>query len=189
VSIAVELRQFTVNEYHRMIESGILSEDDRVELIGGEIVQMGPTGSRHAACVKFLNRQLGVLVSDRMIISVQDPIRLDSKSEPEPDVALLKQHPDLYRDALPTASDTLLVVEVAETSLQLDREVKAPLYAGAGIPELWIVDLENQRIEVHRGPTKTGYRDRTIMSAGEQVTVPDGPSLEVTAILGIRQST
>jgi Uma2 family endonuclease len=134
MGVQVQRRLFTVEEYHRMAEAGILSEDDRVELIEGELVTMSPIGSRHAACVARLTALL-FPVGGRGILWVQNPIRLGARSEPQPDVALLRYRPDFYASAHPGPEDVLLVVEVAETSADADRSLKIPLYARYGIPK------------------------------------------------------
>jgi Uma2 family endonuclease len=146
-------RLFTADEYHRMTQAGILSEDDRVELIEGEIVQMSPIGSRHARCVRLLNRIFSKGVGDRAIVDVQNPIRLGERLEPQPDVALLRPRPDFYAGVHPGPEDVLLIAEVMERSAAFDREVKAPLYARSGIPEVWWVDLEEEVVEVYREPS------------------------------------
>ncbi len=128
-------RLFTIEEYHKMAQAGILTEDDRAELIEGEIVEMAPIGSRHAACVARLTALLS-RVQDRAILWVQNPIRLGEHSEPQPDVALLSLRPDFYAQAHPGPQDVLLLVEVAETSPGDDREVKLFLYARAAISEV-----------------------------------------------------
>jgi Uma2 family endonuclease len=151
-------RLFTVAEYHRMAEAGILGEDDRVELLEGEIVAMTPIGSRHAACVARLTALLS-RVQERGIVWVQNPIRLGEHSEPQPDLAVLKPRADFYAQAHPEPEDVLLVVEVAETSADYDREVKLPLHARAGIPEVWLVDLTEERIEAYLQPAPNGYRE------------------------------
>jgi Uma2 family endonuclease len=186
--MAVQLlkRLFTVEEYHRMAEAGILSEDDRVELIEGEIVRMSPIGSRHAACVGRLTQQLVVQVGGRAIVRVQNPIRLGEHSEPQPDLALLRPRADFYAEAHPGPEDTLLIVEVSETSAAPDLEVKVPLYARFGVPEVWLVDLAGERLEVFRNPSPQGYQDLRILRGGEVITpllLPD-LSLAVEAILG-----
>lgn len=152
--MAVQLARklFTVDEYHNMIDAGILTEDDRLELLGGEIVEMSPIGSRHAATVKRLNQLFSKQYSGKAIISVQDPIQTDIFTEPEPDLALLKPRADFYAGSHPEPGDVLLVVEVAETSVYSDREVKIPLYAKAGIREVWLVALAEQYVEVHTNP-------------------------------------
>jgi Uma2 family endonuclease len=149
-------RRFTVDEYHRMAEAGILHEDDRVELIGGEIVEMSPIGGRHAACVREINRLLGRQVDDELRVDVQSPVRLGERGEPQPDLAVIRARD--YGDSLPTPEDVLLLIEVADTSLASDRDVKLPLYARAGIAEVWLVDLNGGAIERHTEPSENGYR-------------------------------
>lgn len=153
-------RRFTVDEYHAMARAGVLTDDDRVELLEGEIVEMTPIGAGHAACVKRLNRLLTKGSGDGAIVSVQDPVRLSTFSEPEPDLALLRPRDDFYAEGHPGPDDVLLLVEVAESSLTYDRDRKLPLYARSGVPEVWIVDLEGDRVEVHRAPSPEGYRER-----------------------------
>ncbi len=157
MSMQLLKRRFTVDEYHRMAEAGILSEDDRVELIDGEIVEMVPIGSRHAACVDRLNGIFSELLERRAIVRVQNPIRLGRHSEPQPDVALLRPRADFYASAHPGPADVLLVVEVVDTSSDIAREVKLSLYARAGVLEAWLVDLSKEIIEVHRDPSPDGY--------------------------------
>ncbi|MBI4492540.1 MAG: Uma2 family endonuclease [Chloroflexi bacterium] len=179
-------RRFSVGEYYEMARSGILREDDRVELIEGEIVEMPPLGSRHAACVKRLNRLFSSQVGDAAIVCVQDPVRLSKRSEPQPDLALAKPRPDFYAAAHPGAGDIWLLVEVADTSAGYDRSLKIPLYARAGIPEVWLVDLERDLVEVHREPSATGYRSVQIARRGERVRVQALPQVDVAveAVLG-----
>jgi Uma2 family endonuclease len=185
MGVQVQRRLFTVEEYHRMAEAGILSEDDRVELIEGELVTMSPIGSRHAACVARLTALL-FPVEGRGILWVQNPIRLGARSEPQPDVTLLRYRPDFYASAHPGPEDVLLVVEVAETSADADRSLKIPLYARYGIPEAWLVDLLEERIEIYRHPTPQGYRSLHIAHRGETVSPTALPDLELSVdeILG-----
>ncbi|TVR57587.1 MAG: Uma2 family endonuclease [Gemmatimonadales bacterium] len=152
-------RRFTVDEYYRMAEAGILGVGERVELIDGEIVQMAAIGSRHAGCVKRLLRLFVRGVGDRAIVQVQDPVRLSDLSEPQPDLAVLRPRTDDYTTAHPGPDDVLLVVEVADATVEVDRGTKAPLYAAAGIGEYWLVDLPHDEIQVFRTPTPDGYRD------------------------------
>ena len=151
-------RRFTVDEYHRMAESGILSEEDRIELIDGEIIEMVPIGSRHAGHLKHLNRLLSSAIGDDGIMSIQDPIHLGRHSEPQPDLAVLKPRDDVYTGAHPTPDDILLVVEIADTSLEFDRTTKIPLYARHGVPVTWLLNLQNETVEVHERPDADGYR-------------------------------
>jgi Uma2 family endonuclease len=186
--MAVQLlkRLFTVEEYHRMAEAGILSEDDRVELLEGEITAMAPIGSRHQACVDRLTELFSAQVQRRAVVRVQGPIRLGERSEPQPDLALLRPRADFYAEAHPGSEDVLLVVEVAETSAAYDREVKVPLYARFGVPEVWLVDLAGEQLEVFRQPSPQGYQDLRTLRRGEAVApllLPD-LSLAVDALLG-----
>jgi len=169
MTVQLVRRLFTVADYHKMAEAGILGEDDRVELLNGEIVAMSPIGSRHAACVDRLTQYLVVRVAGRAIVRVQNPIRLGEHSEPQPDVALLKPRPDFYAEAHPGPEDVLLVVEVAETSAAVDREVKVPLYARFGVPEVWLADLAGEQIEVFRQPSAQGYRELRVLRRGDSL--------------------
>ena len=140
-----------------MGEVGILGERDRVELIEGELVAMSPVGSYHHGTVNKLNHALVQAVGERAVVSVQGPVRLDDFSEPEPDFALLKPRPDFYCDAHAQPANVLLLIEVADTSLNYDRTVKRTLYARHAIPEFWIVDLASGEVEVSREPKADGY--------------------------------
>lgn len=179
--IAARRRPFTVGEYYRMAEAAILTEEDRVELIAGQIVAMSPIGSRHAACVKRLNLLLGKMVGDSMLIGIQDPIALDAYSEPEPDLVLLRPRADFYADAHPVASDVLLAIEVADTSIDYDREVKLPLYAQAGLPEVWLIDLQKGHIEVYARPQGGAYQKPVEVTADATLTSPTIPQLSLAA--------
>jgi Uma2 family endonuclease len=179
-------RWFTVDEYYRMAQAGILTENDRVELIEGEVIEMSPIGSRHAACVKRLNTLLNRLAGEQMIVSVQDPIYIDEFSEPEPDVALLQFRKDFYVGSHPTASNVLLIIEVADTSVEYERKKKLPLYAQAGIPEVWLAILPEDRFEIHTQPLNGKYQSVIIVRRGESIkaqTIAD-LSIPVDEILG-----
>lgn len=157
-SVQVNRRSFTVAEYERMGQFGIFSEDARVELVCGEIIQMSPIGERHAACVDFLTQLITLRLRRGAIVRVQNPIQLDDYSEPQPDIAVLKPRDDFYRRAHPRPEDVLLVIEVSDSTLEYDRKVKMPLYAGAGIPEAWLVNLPEERIEVYSDPVDGEYQ-------------------------------
>jgi Uma2 family endonuclease len=172
-------RLFTVDEFYQMAEAGILREDDRVELLAGEVVQMTPIGSRHAACVSRLNRLLNQGLGEECIVRVQDPVRLDEHSEPQPDVAVLRFRQDFYREAHPGPADVLLVIEVADSSADLDREVKVPLYARAGVPEVWVVDLAARAVDVYREASPEGYRHHRRMGPADRLIPDRFPSLEI----------
>lgn len=186
MAVQVKRRLFTVEEYHRLAQAGILGEDDRVELLEGEIVEMAPIGSRHAACVKRAAALFHEHLGKEVIVSVQDPIHLSSYSEPQPDLALLRPRPDFYASSHPGPGDVLLVVEVTETTASYDREVKTPIYARAGIPEVWLVDLERDRIEVFRQPSPQGYGEALALGRGQRLSPLLLPhiSLSVDDILG-----
>ena len=169
--------RFSVNDYEEMIEYGILTENDRVELIRGEILDKMPIGNEHASRVKRLNLIFVRQVGDRVIVSVQDPIRLVD-SAPEPDVALLRRVPDFYATVTPRPQDVLLLVEVSDSTLDFDRDIKRPLYAEAGIMEYWIVNLVDDCLEVHRGPQPDGtYQDVQILRRGQQVELVGLPGV------------
>ena len=186
-SLAHKQRLLTVDEYHTMARAGILTEDDRVELIDGKIITMSPVGSLHAACVNRITHLFAQCTAGRAIISVQNPIQLADVQEPQPDVALLHPRADFYASQHPGPTDVLLLVEVAGTSLDYDRTIKMPRYAAAGIPEVWIVALGEEHVEVYRRPTAQGYATRTVVSRGDVLTVealPELGHLAVTDVLG-----
>jgi Uma2 family endonuclease len=187
--MAVQLlkrRLFTVEEYYRMAEAGIISKDERVELIEGEVVAMAAIGSRHSSCVKRLNHLLSQRIVGCALLSVQDPIRLDQFSEPQPDIALLRPRADFYAFAHPRPADVFLVVEVADTSVGFDRDVKIPLYARAVIPEAWLVDLTGDYIMLYRKPTAQVYQDVQRLQHGQSLFPEAFPDLvlAVEDILG-----
>ncbi|HKP10723.1 MAG TPA: Uma2 family endonuclease [Blastocatellia bacterium] len=177
--VAVKHWAFTVDDYMRMLEAGILTEDDRIELIEGEIIEMSPIGDAHAACVKKGNALFHRVVGQRAIVSVQDPIRLDNYSEPQPDLALLKPRGDFYAQSKPTPADVLLIVEVADSSAQYDRNVKVPLYARALIPAVWLVDLNAGVIEVYSQPAGGAYQAVQTARRGDRLTIDSLPGLAI----------
>ena len=160
--------RFSVEEYYRMAETGVLRPDARVELLSGEIIDMSPIGPFHGSITKYLNRFFNAASKGRWITSVQDPVRLDAHSEPQPDLMLLKPVPDDYRDQHPGPEDVFLIVEISDTSLTTDREDKLPAYGRAGIAEVWIVNLADLTVEVYRQPHFTGYAARTILRTGDK---------------------
>jgi len=164
-------RRFTIKQYHQMAEAGILTEDDRVELIRGEIVEMSPIGRRHAACVRRLIRLFSQRLSDRALVDAQDPVELDDNSEPQPDLVLLQPRSDFYEAGHPQAEDILLLVEVADTTVEADRDVKIPLYANSGISEVWLVDINAQCLAVYRQPSENGYQIIQKYYRGQTVTI------------------
>lgn len=178
MSVPLVKRRFTVDEFYRMAEAGILSEDDRVELIDGEIVEMVPIGSHHAHSVDRLTSLLVKRADDRAVVRVQNPVRLDVYSEPQPDFALLR--PRSYASGHPGPEDVFLIIEIMQTSADYDRRIKIPLYARAGIREVWLVDLPAGRIEVHRNPAATGYAEVESRGPGDRLAPLLLPALTLT---------
>jgi Uma2 family endonuclease len=189
--VQVLKRRFTVEEYYKMADAGIFTENDRVELLDGEIVEMTPIGSSHAAVVDRLTKLFSRLVGEAALVRVQGPIRLSEHSEPQPDLALLKPRPDFYARAHPIPKDVLLVVEVAETSVGIDRKVKIPLYAKAGISEVWLVDVDEERVAVYRKLSSRGYDEVQRLRRGRSIS-PQALldlKLSVSGVLGPELST
>ena len=160
-------RLFTIDEYVRMWETGIIRDNDRVELIEGEVVEMSPTGDPHAAIVDNLTHLLVNAVGNRARVRVQGPVRIPPRSLPQPDLALLRERSYMHQSA--TTPDVLLVVEVADTSLRYDRTVKLRLYARAGIPEYWVVDARTETLEIHRAPAGEQYAERLQPARGTTI--------------------
>jgi Uma2 family endonuclease len=174
-----------VDAYYRMAEAGILTQNDHVELIGGEILDMTPIGSAHAGKTNRLNRLFARAAADGLaLVSVQSPLRLDAYNEPEPDVMLLKPREDDYQDRHPGAADVLLLVELSESSLAYDRGMKLALYAKFGVQEVWIVDLRGAAIEVYREPAGDAYAVAERLTSGSlaPLLVP-GVTIDVGALL------
>jgi Uma2 family endonuclease len=163
-----------------MAESGILTEDDRVELIRGEIIDMSPIGTKHAACVRRLSNKLGQRLGNRIILSVQNPVVLDNNSEPQPDVALLKPRDDFYATAHPQPQDIFLLIEVSDSTVVYDREEKIPLYAEANIIEIWLVDINEQVVEVYQQPTAAGYQLMQKFASGQSLSIKAFPNVNIT---------
>lgn len=163
-----------------MVGAGILSEDDRVELINGELLQMSPIGSEHSAMVGKIKDWLILQTYGKAIIRVQDPVIATNFAEPQPDIAVVTFRDDYYKKEHPKAADVLLIIEVADSSLVYDREIKLPVYAEAGIPEYWIVNLPARQIEAYREPTGKDYRIRELFQAEDEWDFP-ALSLHFTA--------
>src|SRR5579883_2365137 len=163
----LERRRFSVDEYDRMIEAGILQEDEHVELLGGEIVCMAPIGIPHANVVSFLLNWFARRLPEAFHVRVQDPIRIPPGAEPEPDIAIVRGPIGTYSRAHPEPADVLLLIEVADTSLAHDREVKGPLYAAAGIPDYWLLDLTGEQLLVHREPKRGRYTKVETVQRGD----------------------
>nr|WP_240905751.1 Uma2 family endonuclease [Thiorhodococcus mannitoliphagus] len=178
----IHRHRYTVDDYYRMAESGILAPDARVELIEGEIVDMPPIGAPHAALVTMLQNRLIAAIGARALARIQNPIRLDSRNEPEPDIALVRNRSGHYRDRHPGPADVLLLVEVADSSLRYDRDVKMALYARFGIPETWLVNLADATLTAFRAPGPQGYAMAERLRMDSPIPVPglEGLSVDLT---------
>ena len=163
-----------------MAQAGILAEDSRVELIQGELLDMVPIGSRHAWMVTVLNKALIDAVADMAIVYTQNPIALPPDSEPQPDITLLRPKVAGYGDALPGAVDVLLLIEIADTTVEYDRTIKLQLYAAHDIPEVWLFDLRRSVVEVNLEPTAKGYRRRLERKNTEILSPSLLPAVNVT---------
>lgn len=182
----VPLARITCAKYHAMIESGALTEQDRLELINGHLVQKMPIGPNHAGVVKALNFLLSRQIGDRAIVAVQDPVTLGEYSQPEPDVVIVRFRSDFYRSSHPGPEDVLLVVEVADSSFHYDLNTKIPLYAAAGIPEAWLVDLTARSVSVFSRPKGESYGRCGVYTAGGEIKVAAFPDVSVAvADLGL----
>ncbi len=172
-------KKFTVGQYHQMIESGILTDRDRVELLKGEIIEMSPVGRRHAACVDRLTELLILRLASKAIVRTQNPIRLSNDSEPQPDIAVLRRRDDFYATGHPQPGDIFLVIEVADTTIEFDREIKVPTYAQENIPAVWLVDLNAEAVEVFQEPTAQGYRNSQRFQGGQLLMVPNFSEVQI----------
>ncbi len=162
--------RFTCTEYALLTEAGVVREDDRLELIEGRIVDMSPIGSSHASYVNRLLAKCVALFHPRAIVSVQNPVQLNAYSEPQPDLMLLQPRDDFYAEHHPTPDDVLLLIEVADSSLEYDQHVKIPLYAGSGIQEVWLLNLRDHAVEVYREPSAEGYQEILILRGEQEIT-------------------
>jgi Uma2 family endonuclease len=177
---AIKRRQFTVDEYHRMGKAGILPEYPRTELLCGTIIVSESISPRHASTVERIADLWRSRLGRGASIRTQNPVTFrEELSEPEPDVAVFRHRADFYRDGHPGAADTFLVIEVADSSLRLDRRIKMPLYARAGIAEAWLVDLTADRVDVYRAPTATGYQERLAFERGTTLSALAFPDITV----------
>ena len=186
MSVQLLRHKFTVEHYHKMIESGILNEYDRVELIRGEIIEMAAIGTKHAGCVRRLCSLLSISLSGRALVDSQNPVKLNNNSEPQPDIALLQPREDFYAFAHPQPQDIFLIIEVADSTAKYDREVKVPLYAEEGVLEVWLVDVNEEWVEVYREPARDGYKNVGKFSRGESLSIQAfaDVSISVDDVLG-----
>lgn len=178
--MVVTRHRFSVRDYYRMAEAGVLAPDARVELVDGEIHDMSPIGPFHGGVVNRLNRLFTGAASGRYLVSVQNSARLDDYSEPQPDLMLLKPAPDDFMSHHPGADDVFLLIEVADTSLTHDRERKIPVYARSGISEVWIINLSEESIEVYREPHLRGYAIKNTLRAGDDAVPQRFPDIRLS---------
>ncbi len=181
---------FNINQYHQMIAQGILTKYDKIELINGELITMSPVGIKHIAIVNRLNRILSKKLADKVLISVQNPILLHDQSEPEPDLVLLKPSADDYENKRPEIEDILLVIEVSDSTLKFDRTVKIPLYSEAKIMETWLIDINNECIEIYRYANNESYDQMQRYHLGQTLSILAFPELNLTVneIFGIHSA-
>ena len=182
------IHRVSVEQFHRMIEAGVFADDDRVELIDGEMRDMTPIGPPHGGCTNDLNLLFTTRLAGTAIVSIQGPLVLDDGTEVYPDLLVLKLREHRYRQANPTAEDTLMVIEVADASLPVDLGLKLAKYARAGVRRYWVVDLKGRTIHDHRDPDRSGQRYRQVHALGEgllSVTI-EGVEIrvDVGALLG-----
>ena len=168
--VEIKRRRFTVAELLRLAEIGFLGDDERVELIRGEIVEMSPISEGHASSVMRLTSLLSREFGQRALLNVQNPVQLDNDTLPQPNLALLRPRDDFYSHQHPGPEDILLLIEVSDTTLPYDRRVKAELYSAAGVLEYWIINLPKRVIEVYREPQPQGYRTMTRYAPGETLS-------------------
>ncbi|MGB3509943.1 MAG: Uma2 family endonuclease [Microcoleaceae cyanobacterium] len=180
MSVQLLRRLFTVNEYYKMLEAGVLTENERVELIRGEIVKMSPIGIHHSACVKRLNELFILRLAKTVTVGIQAPVRLNDNSEPEPDISLLQRKQDFYESQHPQPENVFLLIEVSDTTVKYDQEVKIPLYAENNIVEVWLVNLSQKCLEVYRQPTGNGYENVQTFQRGEIVAIQALPNVTFT---------
>jgi Uma2 family endonuclease len=178
--MTIARHRFSSNDYHQMIEIGILGEDDRVELIDGEIVAMAAIGSHHAGCTKKSNSFFTNKLGSRVIVSIQDPIALEDGTEPEPDIALLRVTDHFYASQHPTPADIFFILEIADTSFLYDKEVKLLKYAQAGIAEAWLLNLNETEVLACRVPSENGYQDIRTIKRGQSLSLLAFPDLLVS---------
>ena len=183
---AIVPKRFTVEEFHKMTEAGILPEESGWEIIDGYLIDKMSIGSRHAGTVKRLNRKLSSMVEDKAIISVQDPIHIDEYNEPEPDIALLNLRDDFYAESHPIPKEVLLLIEVSDSTIESDRTIKKTLYAEAGIAEFWLVNLKENTVERYSSLKNGSYRLAEILESGESIKAGTIENLElkIDEILG-----
>jgi Uma2 family endonuclease len=170
-SLILATKKYSLTDYHKMIEIGIIKGEDKVELIRGEIVKMSPVGLKHATCVKKLNQLFSQKLGTKVILGIQDPIKLNDNSEPQPDVVLLKPKADFYATEHPKPEDIFLLIEVADSSIEYDQQIKIPLYAENNITEMWLVNINENIIQVYQNPQGKLYKNITNYQINDQINI------------------
>ncbi|QSJ19063.1 Uma2 family endonuclease [Nostoc sp. UHCC 0702] len=178
----LKLRLWTVEEYHRMAEAGIFGADERVELLEGQIIWMIAKGTAHRSAVGRTDYLLKNRLGNRAWVSIQDPIKLNERSEPEPDIAVVKVDPLDYADHHPTPPEVYLIIEVADSSLKLDCQTKAKAYSKAGIKDYWVLDVINRQLHVFREPTQDGYLSVVVLPEDATISPLDFPDLSIAVL-------
>jgi len=171
--------RFKVDDYYRMIELGMLTDYERAEIIEGELIRKMPIGDKHAACVERLNEFLRDELGKSVSIRNQQPIKVGDYNEPQPDLAIVRRRDDFYGNGKPTSKDCLALIEVSDSTLEYDRNKKLPLYAEAKIPEFWLVNLQNNTVEVHTEPRESVYSLIRVLRRGETIKSESVPNLEI----------
>lgn len=181
------MKRFRAEDFRKMTEVGILPEESGWEVIDGYLIDKMSIGSKHAGIVNKLNRILIFLLGSETVVAIQNPVHLDEYNEPEPDIALLKPREDFYTNSHPTAPDVLLLVEVSDSTVEYDREIKKTLYAAAGIVEYWLINLQNNTVEVYSQPKDGNYRLARILESGETIEAVAVANLKlpIDEILGL----
>ena len=180
IELGPQRHKLTVFDYHTLGDVGVLAEGSRVELIDGALYDMAPIGPDHAGMVNAFSRALVLACGERAVVGVQNPVRLDEFNEPQPDFSVMLPREDMYQRRHAGPADILLLVEVAKTSLRFDKTVKLPVYARAGIGEVWVVDLVNQVIEAYQVPVDGGYSATRRYAFGEHVALALAPEISFT---------
>lgn len=178
-------KRITVSNYHRMVEVGILAPDERIELIHGELIEMSPSGPLHSSIITRMHRFLQHKLGDDILIFAQSPISISTHSEPEPDLTIVQWQVDFYAAKHPEPNDIHWLVEVSDRSLTKDKVVKAPLYASAGIPVFWMVNIPSHRLEVFTGPSEVGFQHHQVFEVTDQIQLPNsGIAVSVRELIG-----
>lgn len=189
MTVAVEIRPLSVQDYHRMVEAGILAPDERVELIEGQLYRMAAKGTFHSAAITRIKRLLETRLGNRVLLRFQDPVQLSDNSEPEPDVAVVRPEELDYEDHHPTPEEIYLLIEVSDRTLKRDKELKAPAYGRSGIREYWILDVNARQLYVFREPGAEGYASQVVLAESDLVAPLEFPDCQVSVEDLLRRNT